>query len=142
MSWSSITKKNLSNNKNKSSVQKNENNTVPISNNSRNIKQISHISSKKNINLEKNIKEYTPEEIFDFWYIHDTIDLLLDMENYTKENAFRILNNRNINLSHNFINIIKNNIELENTDKYINYIKKHEDIADNDTDEDFLYNAI
>ena len=54
------------------------------------------------------------------------------MEEYTYSNSYRILNNRKKNLSYNFINLIKDNIDLDNTKEYLNWIKTKNELIENE----------
>ena len=80
--------------------------------------------------VENELIEYTPDDIFEFWYSTDLIDLLNDMESYTYDSSFNILNNRKSKICYDFIKILKNNIELPNLPEYLDWINKSEEIND------------
>ena len=119
MTWSSIVKKNQ---KQQEIVYNKDTNKIK-----KNIK----IDVNNDLN-KKDIIDYTSEEIFDFWYTYDAIDFLNNMEEYTYSNSYRILNNRKKNLSYNFINLIKDNIDLDNTKEYLNWIKTKNELIENE----------
>jgi len=100
-------------------------------------KKVDNINSSE---IENKLIEYTPEDIFEFWYATDLIDVLNDIESYTYNSSFNILNNRKFKISYDFINLFKNNIDLSSTPEYIDWINKYDDLSDDEIiSDDNLY---
>ena len=124
MNWANIAKKNTSE-VNSSKVQK-KNNDIELK---KTEKKINIGTTSETISETKPI-EYTSGDIFEFWYSSDIVDLLADMETYTNNYSFNILNNRKFKISYDLINVIKTNINLDTIPEYIQWNNKYEDLND------------
>ena len=105
------------------------------------------VNNEKNKNTEiisnkPEIIDYSSNDMFDFYYAYDMIELLQEMEDFTKINSYNILDKRNKNICNDFIEIIKKNIFIDNIPEYIEWVDKEDEINDDDdqfSDENYFY---
>lgn len=107
MNWSSIVKKN---------------NNVINENTEKHEKSI----SPEIIKYVDIINDYTPSQIFDLWYNEDMIEILNEMENYVHLDSYPVFDSCKTSTYSDFINLIKDNINLEETPENLRWIKDEE----------------
>lgn len=105
------------------------------------------VNNEKNKNTEvildkPEIIDYSSNDMFDFYYTYDMIELLQEMEDFTKINSYNILDKRNKNICYDFIEIIKKNIFIDNIPEYIEWLDKGDEINDDEdqfSDENYFH---